>query len=195
MRTITKNVYTFDELSEDAKKKAIEAYKINADYPWNKENRDSLEAFCKLFNVKASDWSYGGYSTPYIILKDFYLDEDLEWRGEDLKQYLLDNYKNDLWKPKYLGQDENKNPIYSKTEKENSCVFTGYCIDDDILKPIYYFIEKPNDTSSLEDLMQNCLNSWVNSAHDDYEAYFSDESMVDEIKANEREFYESGEML
>lgn len=64
MRTI--NTYSFDELSEEAKEKALSDYRSNGfEYNW-KESHESLKAFCNLFNIKVTDWSIGTYGHSYI---------------------------------------------------------------------------------------------------------------------------------
>lgn len=65
MKTI--NVYQFAELSEAAKEKAVQQYRSSGfDYAWQDESRDSLKAFCNLFNVKVIDYSIGTWGNSYI---------------------------------------------------------------------------------------------------------------------------------
>lgn len=65
MKTI--NVYQFNELSEEAKEKAVQQYRSSGfDYAWQDESRDSLKAFCDLFNVKVIDYSIGTWKHSYI---------------------------------------------------------------------------------------------------------------------------------
>ena len=70
MRTIVIDVYQFDELNEDAKKKAIELVNNNIHdlYVWNTEARNSIEAFCGKFSVtlqnyRMSPWERIDYKT------------------------------------------------------------------------------------------------------------------------------------
>lgn len=65
MKTI--NVYQFNELSEEAKEKAVQQYRSSGfEYAWQDESRDSLKAFCDLFNVKVTDYSIGTWGHSYI---------------------------------------------------------------------------------------------------------------------------------
>ena len=52
MRTIETTIYTFDELSDKAKERAIEKQRYYMEYPWTKDCIDSLETFCYEFGVK-----------------------------------------------------------------------------------------------------------------------------------------------
>lgn len=62
MRTITKTVYTFDELSDEAKENAYNNDHINHDFAWDDEYRETLNRFCNIFDVKMHNWEvdYGG---------------------------------------------------------------------------------------------------------------------------------------
>ena len=62
MRTITRNVYFFDELSESAKEKARDWWRGRGfEYSWSTESRASINAFCVLFDVDLVDYSIGAY--------------------------------------------------------------------------------------------------------------------------------------
>ena len=65
MKTI--NTYSFSELSESTKSRALSDYRSKGfEYHWQDENRDSLNAFCALFGVKVTDWSIGTWGNSYI---------------------------------------------------------------------------------------------------------------------------------
>jgi hypothetical protein len=61
MRTIEITIYSFDELTEKAKQKALNKYQCETEYFWEHEAFDSLEAFFKAIGVKITnfciDWS------------------------------------------------------------------------------------------------------------------------------------------
>ena len=65
MRTITTNVYTFNELSEDAKEKARDWFRSVDDYDFS-EPMGSLEAFCDHYKVKITDYSIYAWCHSYI---------------------------------------------------------------------------------------------------------------------------------
>ena len=55
MRQITKNVYSFDELSNEAKENA-RAWFRDFPYDWCDESRQSIEHFCRAFSVNLKNW-------------------------------------------------------------------------------------------------------------------------------------------
>jgi hypothetical protein len=57
MRIIETTIYTFDELSDEAKEKAIQQHRQSVEYPWFSECLDSLKAFCDEFSIKVTDYT------------------------------------------------------------------------------------------------------------------------------------------
>jgi len=57
MRTIETTIYTFDELSDEAKERAISQHRQCVEYPWFSECLESLKAFCDEFGVKVTDYT------------------------------------------------------------------------------------------------------------------------------------------
>ena len=47
MKTIEVKLYKFEELSEEAKRRAVKDWSERADYPWDGENQDVLKEFEK----------------------------------------------------------------------------------------------------------------------------------------------------
>jgi len=68
MRIIEIQIFTFDELSEKAKQKAIDYFAQTLDYPWHSENEESLKFFKHHFGVtdKPDNLHFRG-----LKLKDF----------------------------------------------------------------------------------------------------------------------------
>lgn len=214
MKTKTINVYTFDELSEEAKQKAIDNYRNSGmDYFWGNDNEKTLNEFAGIFPITINNWQYGGCRGDI----NFHMtcdDEIIELKGIRLLKYLYNNYEHWLFKGKYyqsfccekekdikhhprlkneqLSNGKYFQSYYSKLQKDTCCVLTGYCIDDDILNPIYEFLKKPTDNINFEDLMQDCLDSWIKACSDDYEYQQSDEAISEHLEANEYEYDETG---
>jgi len=57
MRTVETTIYTFDELSDEAKERAISQHRQCVEYPWFSECLDSLKTFCSEFGVKVTDYT------------------------------------------------------------------------------------------------------------------------------------------
>jgi hypothetical protein len=217
MKTRTITIYSVDELSDQAQQKAHENFLSSEDfYFWGDENEQTLKAFCDIFPVTIKECEYG-----YRNFINFSLNTGDEYQekcfyditGIRLLKYIYNNYGGYLFKPKYLGSIDKhvKHPCfhnktakiinkeysvyYSRIQKENCCVLTGYCIDDDILQPLYDFLKKPDKTSTFEDLMKNCLDSWISACNADYEATQTLEYFIDHAQANDYEFDIDGNRL
>lgn len=67
MKTMTINVYSFDELSDKAKNHARNEYrKKGYDYAWCSENLDSLKVFCNHFNVNVKDYELSTHRHSWV---------------------------------------------------------------------------------------------------------------------------------
>jgi hypothetical protein len=89
MRTETIKIYSFDELSDKAKKNALKYQRYNQDYFWGYEAIKSAEAFAKLIGLKIIgyqiDWlnpheSYFKYDETNIN-KDMHIHIETELTG------------------------------------------------------------------------------------------------------------------
>ncbi len=206
MRTIRTKVYKFNELSKQAKENAIEQHRNNGydNQHYFDEITDSVKAMVELFGIETGrQWS---------DLKLGNIDDSImELKGVRLYKYLVNNYYNELFTPKYLKcldrelkckqficklntshKGEKYTMLYSKQYKDNSCVLTGICYDNDILQPIYDFLKKPDKDTTFESLF-NDVESAISKCYDNTEEWVnSDEFIKDEIEANELEFTKEG---
>ena len=193
-------VYSFDELSEKAKENAHNEFLNEEHYFWGDDNQKTLDAFCAVFPITAKDWEYGYRN--YISGSMPTADSDTEkayydFTGIRLLKYIVNNYWHYLFKRKFIGSLKNKEkftPIYSRCQCESCCVLTGYCIDDAILQPIYDFLKKPDKTSTFEDILKDCLESWIIACNKDYEDSCSQEYFTEHAEANNYEFTEDGKL-
>lgn len=193
MREESIKVYKFSELDPNVQEKVIEQFQQEDWlYSWQDENNETLKAFEKIFPVKVSDWEYGGGRTN--ICAKFLIDQEHEeLTGIRLMKYIINNYGGYLWNRKYLNHVKGK-ARYSRIQKEDSCVLTGYHMDNYILKPIYDFLKKPKDGVTFEDILRDCLWSWVRACEEDWEYAYSEESIKEMIDANEYEFTVDGKI-
>jgi hypothetical protein len=209
MRTIELKVYTFDELSEQAKEKARKWYRNEIqDFDWMYDDAQCTAIeFEKHFPT--SSRASNSWLDAYTIIGD----EVEALRGQRLKTYIRNNYGHILFKGKYYGKLVNTHkdgtPIekckehpagvrhvkrYSKIFKGRNCNLTGHCYDEDMLDPLYQFLEGTNYQSySFSDLLEECYRSLEKSLKDE-EEYRSEDSYIDEeIEGNNYEFNEKGE--
>jgi hypothetical protein len=65
MKTIT--TYSFSELSDKAKEKALSDYRAHGfEYAWQYESIESIKAFCDLFGVTLTNYQIGTWGHSYI---------------------------------------------------------------------------------------------------------------------------------
>ena len=195
MKTIEINIYELSELSDKAKENAYSNWLQYADYCWAGSNEATLVAFCNIFPIEVTKWSYDSYNGDFSMLMT--CDSDIsELSGVRLMKYIWNNYKTELFKGKCYS-------LWSKTEKrykhskillDNCCVLTGYCIDDDILAPVYKFLNKP-DKSTFEDLMNECLNNWLHACIKDCEYNYSYENFEKYCEVNNLAFDVNGNTM
>lgn len=67
MTTITKNVYTFAELSDKSKERAISNYRANNDYLCLDDALESLSVFMKHFKIGGLSYSISTCSHSHVI--------------------------------------------------------------------------------------------------------------------------------
>lgn len=161
MHIITREykVYSFDELSEEAKSKAHSDYLNSYDfYPWGKEVENCIEELNNLFHIKIRDWEYGGYCSYSYDIKweDWFWDYDYAYKRKELsgnraRAFLWNNFGDVLYEMrhygKYLKNGNTGKWHYQRTSRvlagsrvyDGTCPLTGTCIDNSALDPMAYF--------------------------------------------------------
>lgn len=211
--------YELSELSEEAQEKAHENYLTSSNFEWDsaEELKETLRAFENVFPVKIKDYSFDNNYAD--VTWEMYLDwsEVEEFTGIRLMKYLINNYYNYLFKPKFIGSIngdhyvEHKRiksqrepyengrryqPYYSAIQKTTECVLTGMCFDDGILEPVYKFLKNPTENgSTFSDLMQECFWAWETMAKNELQSQLEFEYFQNTSEANSWEFDENGERL
>ena len=217
MRTIEVCLYKFDELSKDAKRKAMDDYEPETSFYWD-EAYQTVKKFHDVFGTKENHRSWLEIGTGHID------DCILELTGFRLQKYLWNNFGDILFKNKYLKHgdlSDVKKPYhrmqkqyqitnncpnkgkwsisyYSNIQKESSCVLTGVCYDDDLLDPIYKFLDSRNPdyrSVNFQDLLEDCFYSLRKSLENEDEYRSSDEAKSEDLIENEYEFDERGNIV
>jgi len=207
MRTVRTKIYKFEELKKESQQIAIDHYRnnyLNNDFIYD-DAYDTVKEFNSVFNTKEGRNSWLDVYTNHIN------DEILELKGFRLQKYIWNNYKNQLFKGKYYSLWSKKDisykyhkegyPVlkvrYSKVLKQSSCVLTGMCYDDDMLQPIYDFLEKrdfSNCTITFYHLLNDCFDELRKSIENEIDYRNTDDAIIEEIEANDYEFTESGKL-
>ena len=199
MREVTMKVYSVEELSEKALCRAYDNWSINSDYPWGNENEKSTVEFEKVFPIQVYSWEYGG-GYDYVRFNMTCEEEVEELEGFRLAKYIWNNYRLDIYKGKYYSKGKYVDGKYSyvsrhsKIKLEKDCPLTGYYLDYDILEPIWDFLDSPRPNVTFKDLMEECLDKWINACEGDCDSYYSKDNFIETAKDNEWEFYEDGSM-
>ena len=201
MKTIRTKVYQFNELTEDAKQKAIEWYRNSSDDGqfYADEIIDSVKELADIFNLK--------FGREYTDIRTGHIDDNiLQLQGIRLYKYIINNYYNTLFQRKtyYFCRMEdgsrmfncvggNSGKYVSKCQWEQaSCPLTGVCYDMDILQPVYEFLSRPDQSTTFEDLISN-IESAIQKTFENNEDYVnSDEYIIESIEANEYDFTKDG---
>ena len=208
MRTVRTKVYQFAELSDKAKDKARAYMNENfglTDHVYD-EAAETVKKFHEIFGTKEGNSSWLDVRTGHID------DNVLELKGLRLQKYIWNNFGKYLYKGKYYSLWSNTeksykhykegHPVlktrYSKITLDNSCVLTGVCYDNDLLDPMYDFLERYKDKADyysymdFETLLTDCFKSLEKSIENEIDSIDSDESLKDLCEANNYEFTQEG---
>lgn len=204
MRTITNtfNVYCFEELSEEAKEKAIENFRLTMDLTWQEEAINSIKKISKAMNCDADLYSYDGicYSVEFTS-KEY---EDIEIiQGKRAYAYIVNNYLMPnksykiYWKDKYIYADGRKN----QKRKSNlfyswdNCPFTGYYMDCCFIEAWRNWKKNFSKYSTVGEFINLVADTLGKAWTEDNEYQQTDEYIIEEIEASNYEFLENGEQF
>jgi hypothetical protein len=218
MELIVTPAYELSELSHEAKNKAYTDFYNNNQYDFELiDIKETLNAFCDIFNISWKKFDFTQYcSIDYVL----HLKEDiLNLKGKRLISYLWNNYRNDLFKGKYLKSKtfeaipatkhkyqsfklsrRNDNKYYWCTYRSNinleaEAVLTGNYLDMDILEPIYKILREYDPYTTFEELMDKCLNNYLSQCNINYEYYYSFDNFAEISEINEYRYNEQGKLI
>lgn len=220
-RTIRIKVYKFNELSEDAKQKAIEDYRsdgIDTSYNYD-EAHETVIKFHQIF----------GTSRSWLDVNTSYLDDNLmNLKGLRLRTYIINNFYDQIFGKKWRHSWTTDKPVKHRKVKsiiisektgwtnkklfgkyynkyydlttQHECELTGVAWDEILLQPIYEFLEwnkKPyyNSYMDFDTLVNDCFSALSKSLEDEDNYQNSDEAIIEAIQANEYEFKQDGSQL
>jgi len=206
MKTIELKLYDFSELNQEAQNNAINVIReqICTDFIYD-DAYQTVKQFNSVFGTKEGRNSWLDINTSNIE------DDILQLQGLRLQKYLWNNFNTELFKGKYYSLWSKKDvsfkhykdgyPVlksrHSKVLKENSCVLTGMCYDEDILQPIYDFLQKrdfSNCTINYESLLNDCIDQLSKTVENELDYRNSDEGVIEEINNNDYDFTFNGKL-
>lgn len=174
MHTVEIGVYSFEELSEEAKDRVRENWKSIDGYNDHDEAMESLKHLAKHFGGELKDWEIDWFDGSYSHAT-FEMPDDMEY--DQVAQR--------------LGALGTFNPETGCGHGD--CELTGYCHDEwaiDGFRQHWIAYGEPD----LDKLMQAAFKTWLKACQSDCEHQYSDEAMQENCEANGYEFYEDGEM-
>lgn len=173
MRTCTTELYKYDELDESAQERARDAARAAGwgdNDIYEAEWRSTLTKAAEEFDLTYVDWSIGLGSHSYarVAVRD---DDIAELEGVRAWKYLLRHYAHLV---------------------TGDCPLTGVCYDETFLDPLRTFLERPDTTSTVQDIMSACATSWAHGWLAEMEYQVSDEAVSESLIATEHEFTKTG---
>ena len=196
---IEKNIYTFDELTDEAKENALEYFRTS-EYAlsWQEENYDTVKEIARLMDWNYSTDSYDGvqYEVNYTIE-----DSDIaDLSGARAMAYIQNNYIKAAQKPKtywlnhVLYCDGRKN--WTRKSQINfeidNCPFTGYIMDCCFAGGWREWLATFTKDSTVQDFADMVASHLSKEWTNDNEYQLSDEAIIETINANEYEFESDG---
>lgn len=176
IETITRTLYQFDELSESAKERARVWYREGDCWPWGDEWWESAKAFSGIAPIEITEADYSRGAVSYRWTGD---DEVAELEGVRAWKWL----QNNGWF------------AWAAKEKPGACSMTGYCGDAPFADPLIdSYLKHPRRVPSLKQVFYEMAQSWVSAARDDLEDSQSDDAADENMRINEYEFTEAGDI-
>ena len=202
MRKIMKRIYTFDELSDVAKERAIDTHRYDFVDGWCAENWESVKAIANACNLDiiTNNYSDTGFANFELENVNNYNDI-IVLRGRRAIAYIYNNWINPNMKGKYyatpgkwINGAYTYTHTYSKCTFEFSCPFTGYYIDDCLIDAYKKFCEcvRINPLSGIGDFIDIISECVSECLQNDYNCSISDEYVAELLTANSYEFLENG---
>lgn len=164
MKTISVNVYRFNELTPGAKDRARYDAQGAIGYAWETEAFASLRAFAEHFGACLEDYSVDFADCSYSNAS--FSDVDVE--------------------PAELAH------LVGELKHDGSCQFTGFCLDDDCNEGAVEAWKAGK--RELAAILEAGFREWLRACQADYAAFYSDEGMIEDGEANDRWYYASGRL-
>jgi len=198
MRTIEKQLYTFDELNDKAKAKALEKlYDINTTFDWQDCVYDEFKC----------DASNAGFNVNQIYYSGFWSQGDgamFEYDTEDkLRIEFIKSLNLSPMREKWLTDltYANCSGKHSGHYYHSKCVSHSITFEADGA----HWLQYPNINKWIEsyyehfyefivDKYENLCDNLYTSLEKEYDYLTSEEQIIETIKANDYEFYEDGTM-
>lgn len=200
MRTETIEIYSFNELSEEAQRYAWEN---GSDYggEYSLDFETILEAFENAFDIKVYRYSVGDYYTPtFSYTLGGAAAEAPEGDPLRLARYMWNNYADVITRGKYYstrmkivnGDFHNVSRRSKVLLSLHEYALTGICWDQDILQPIIDCLKYKRFFNDIEELFDACLTAFFTAWNADIEYCRSFEYYAEKAEFNDFEYTADG---
>lgn len=192
MRTVTINLFSFDELSESAKQKALNHFRENNYYSDFSDMVNTIEKIAEKCNFHC-EWLNNNEIDYYI--EDYYWEEIENLKGKRAFAYVMNNYIS----PNMINKTYRlKNNYYSKSRKSklfktiNDCCFTGYAVDCCFFEAFKEWKNKFNNNTTVGEFII-LLSKKLNKEWEAEIDYVNSDEFIEEVMTyNGYEFLEDG---
>lgn len=197
--TITKTAYTFDELTEQAKKVAYQEWLQSVCYEFisdDSERESTLDEFCRIFDVSLDGWEVDSCRYNFRFSTNETNIEEVS--GLRLARYIWNNYAHYIKTGKFYSGKISYNPFHCATRNSkvimsmNDCPLTGVCYDCDILQPIIDCLTYKKVYNDAKELFNDCLDNFFKSWQEDIKYRESFEFFEEETFMNDWEYNADG---
>lgn len=209
MREIKFNIYQYDELSAEAKEKAVDNVRetigsMLCDFDAD-DYRSALNEIEKIFEIKVYDWcvGYPGTYSRWRFNENSRF-SDLSDNPRFLVRY-LDEVEQYCRKGRFYSSSFRKVPVdkehpaglaytkrYSKVMFERNYCLTGTwtsAVVDDYMEKRWDYVRRHR---TIEDFVDDMLYDFFKSWESNQECNYEDEAIIDTILGNDYEFTEDG---
>lgn len=187
MQTIETTLYSFDELSDDAKATVI-ANRIKAAQEdsyllenSSQEMVDSLKAVTEACGLRLKDWSFGTYCRNWKCSVSNYDLEDMS--GNRALAWFLRILLNH-------GYDRPKH--FQDMKFPGVCAFTGVCFDDDVVETVWNALL---DGDTVAQAFDQVAYRFCQILEAEYDYLTSEEAIMEYLDTTEEIYTEDGEVF
>ena len=206
MREVMFKVFRFDELSEEAKEKAITNFLENHDeYIWLREIENSAKAIAKVFGIQIN-FEYDGWNRCYAnwsVSNCEFCDEELELSKARLIAWIVNRFDFKVldYNIRCKAMAQSKKGYYRMfrwafaKNRYSDNMLTGYCDDYCTMEAYKEIIDsmKKGEHITLETFFDTLCKHFAKAATNEIDYQNSDEFAIEMIEANDYEFYEDGD--
>lgn len=173
MKTKTCTVYSFSELSADAKQRAKDEHAEANGFVWAKDYLRSLKALAEHFGGKLTNWQIDWFGCSYSTA-DFKMPDDTETDAASIASKLAE-----------LGAFDP-----ATLRGRGDCKLTGFCADEAAIDG--FRIAWHAGERELNELMRAAFHEWLENAHTDCAGQYEDEVFAEVCEVNGYQFTEDG---